>query len=82
MTQEPGISKNLFNPEITVPWLYKNQSLVFKYYCNFSYMLQKYFNDIIINIVMIFAHNNPHLWVQTTFMSLWFYIVASNHLCY
>ena len=29
---------------------------------------------------MIFTHNNPHLWVQTTFMSLWFYSVASNHL--
>ena len=38
------------------------------------------------NIVKIFAHNNPlfgcnpHLWVQTTFMSLWFYSVAKNQL--
>ena len=29
---------------------------------------------------MIFTHNNPHLWVQTTFMSFWFYSVASNRL--
>ena len=24
----------------------------------------------------------PHLWVQTTFLSLCFYSVVSNHLCY
>ena len=39
----------------------------------------KVFN-FIINVVMIFAHNNPHLWLQTIFTSLWFYSVASNHL--
>ena len=27
---------------------------------------------VIVNIVMIFAQNNPHLWGQTTFMSLFF----------
>ena len=32
------------------------------------------------NIVMKSAHNNPHLLVQTTVMSLWFYSVASNNL--
>ena len=34
------------------------------------------FKDFIANIVVIFANSNPHLWVQTTFMSLWFYSVA------
>ena len=28
------------------------------------------------------CHNYLHLWVQTTFLSLWFYSVESNHLCY
>ena len=31
-------------------------------------------------IVLIFAHYNQHLRVQTTFLSIWFYSVASNHL--
>ena len=35
---------------------------------------------IIVNILMIFPHNNPHLWVQTAFMPLWLYSVASNDL--
>ena len=30
---------------------------------------------------MIFTHNNPLLWVQTTFMLLWFYSVAYNNWC-
>ena len=31
----------------------------------------------IVYIDLLFTQNNPHLWVQTTFMSLWFYTVAS-----
>ena len=30
---------------------------------------------------MIFAYFNPHLWVQTTFMTFWFSSVATNHWC-
>ena len=30
--------------------------------------------------VMIFKHNNLYMWVQTTFVSLWLYSVASNQL--
>ena len=33
---------------------------------------------VIINIFMIFAHIHPHLWVQTTHMSLWFYSAPYN----
>ena len=34
----------------------------------------------IVNIFMIFSHNNPHLWVQTTFVSHWFYSVTCNQM--
>ena len=32
----------------------------------------------IIHIVIIFAHNNPHLWVQTSFVSFWLGIIWRN----
>ena len=37
---------------------------------------------VTLNILIIFlsAYNYPHVWVQTTLKSLWFYTVASNHL--
>ena len=36
-----------------------------------DYKNYKHCQDIV-NMVMIFTHNNPHLWVQTTFLSHWF----------
>ena len=29
------------------------------------------YTKLIVSIVIIFAHNYPHTWVQTTFKSLW-----------
>ena len=40
------------------------------------------FATYFVNIVMIFTHNNPYLWGQTTCMSLWFYSVESNQFCW
>ena len=48
-------------------------------YSNFP-MYHKNDKFLTVNIVMIFAHIYPQLWVQTTFRSFWFYSVASHHL--
>ena len=46
-------------------------------WCKTSFICR---GEHILNIVMLFAHNNPHLWVQSTFMSLWFYSVICTNV--